>query len=152
MRSLFNRVHLIWTYRIFLKITWQGLLTSWGDQVWEVYPARATPQNTQFWKKKGEIPQDMRDANIVTLYKTKGDRSDCNNYLWISLLSIVGNIHWADYKCCFPHDEFSRPWITYTLWYVRSIQKKMIAKLCSGLRSYGPLKYVTTPKIVIFVY
>ena len=23
---------------------------------------------------------DMRDANIVTLYKNKGDRSDCNNY------------------------------------------------------------------------
>ena len=103
-------------------------------------------------EKKGEVPQDMEDANIVTLYKNKGDRSDCNNYRWISLLSIVGNIHWAEYKCCFPHDEFSRPWITYTLWYVRSIQKKMIAKLCSGLRSYGPLKYVTTAKIAIFVY
>jgi hypothetical protein len=36
------------------------------------------------------IPQDMRDANIVTLYKSKGDRSDCNNYRGISLLSIVG--------------------------------------------------------------
>ncbi|GAA6107151.1 uncharacterized protein LOC118407100 [Tachysurus ichikawai] len=35
------------------------------------------------------IPQDMRDANIVTLYKNKGDRSDRNNYRGISLLSIV---------------------------------------------------------------
>lgn len=36
------------------------------------------------------MPQDMRDANIITLYKNKGDRSDCNNYHGISLLSIVG--------------------------------------------------------------
>lgn len=36
------------------------------------------------------IPQDMRDADIVTLYKGKGDRGDCNNYRGISLLSIVG--------------------------------------------------------------
>ena len=36
------------------------------------------------------MPQDMRDANIVTLYKNKGERSDCNRYRGISLLSIVG--------------------------------------------------------------
>ena len=27
----------------------------------------------QCWRE-GEVPQDMRDANIVTLYKNKGDR------------------------------------------------------------------------------
>ena len=42
--------------------------------------------------KMGHVPQDMRDANIVTLYKNKGDRSDCNNYRGISLLSIVGKV------------------------------------------------------------
>lgn len=42
--------------------------------------------------EKGHIPQDMRDANIVTLYKNKGDRSDCNNYRGISLLSITGKV------------------------------------------------------------
>ncbi|KAJ2944193.1 hypothetical protein O0L34_g18171 [Tuta absoluta] len=36
------------------------------------------------------IPQDMRDADIITLYKGKGDRGDCNNYRGISLLSIAG--------------------------------------------------------------
>ncbi|XP_062615832.1 uncharacterized protein LOC134277519 [Saccostrea cucullata] len=43
----------------------------------------------QCWEE-GTIPQDMRNASIITLYKNKGDRSDCNNYRGISLLSIVG--------------------------------------------------------------
>lgn len=34
----------------------------------------------------------MRDANIVTLYKNKGYRCDCNNYRDISLLSVVGKL------------------------------------------------------------
>ena len=42
--------------------------------------------------EEGAVPQDMRDATIVTLYKNKGDRSDCNNYMGISLLSIVGKV------------------------------------------------------------
>ena len=42
---------------------------------------------------EGEVPQDMRDTKIVTLYKNKGERSDCNNYRGISLLSIVGKIY-----------------------------------------------------------
>ena len=42
--------------------------------------------------REGEVPQDMRDAKIVTLFKNKGDRSDCNNYRGISLLSVVGKV------------------------------------------------------------
>ncbi|CAG5121029.1 unnamed protein product, partial [Candidula unifasciata] len=38
----------------------------------------------QCWQEKS-VPQDMRDANIITLYKNKGDRSDCNNYRGIFL-------------------------------------------------------------------
>ena len=45
----------------------------------------------QCWEE-GYVPQDMRDANIVTLYKKKGDRNDCNNYRGISLLSVLGKV------------------------------------------------------------
>ena len=34
----------------------------------------------------------MRDANIVTLYKNKGDRGNCNNYRDISLLNIIDKL------------------------------------------------------------
>ena len=50
--------------------------------------------------REGELPQDMRDAKIVTLIKNKGDRSDCNNYRGISLLSVVGKV--------FPRVVFAR--------------------------------------------
>ena len=46
----------------------------------------------QCWRE-GAVLQDMKDAKIVTLYKNKGERSDCNNYRGISLLSIVGKVY-----------------------------------------------------------
>ena len=46
---------------------------------------------TQCWKE-GSVPQDMKDANIITLYKKKGDHSNCNNYCGISLLSAIGKL------------------------------------------------------------
>ena len=38
------------------------------------------------------LPQDLRDAVIITLYKNKGEKSDCSNYRGITLLSIAGKI------------------------------------------------------------
>ena len=38
------------------------------------------------------LPQDFKDVLIVTIYKKKGDRSDCGNHRGISLLSIAGKI------------------------------------------------------------
>ena len=40
----------------------------------------------------GKLPQDLRDAVIITLYKNKGAKSDCSNYRGITLLSIAGKI------------------------------------------------------------
>ena len=45
----------------------------------------------QCWQD-GSVPQDMRDAKIITLYTNKGERSDCNNYRRISLLTDVGKV------------------------------------------------------------
>lgn len=49
----------------------------------------------QCWRE-GSVPQDMRDANIITLYKNKGDRSDVNNYRGISLLSAIDKLFARD--------------------------------------------------------
>ena len=38
------------------------------------------------------LTQDMRDAKIISLYKNKGERTDCNSYRGIFLLSVVGKI------------------------------------------------------------
>ena len=40
----------------------------------------------------GSLPRDLKDARIVHLYKGKGDKSSCDNYRGISLLSIAGKI------------------------------------------------------------
>jgi len=47
-----------------------------------------------FWScwESGTVPQDLRDAVIVSLYKNKGEKSDCSNYRGITLLSIAGKI------------------------------------------------------------
>ena len=45
----------------------------------------------KIWEE-GEVVQAFRDANIVHLYKNKGDRSCCDNHRGISLLCIAGKI------------------------------------------------------------
>ena len=45
---------------------------------------------TNAWEV-GSVPQAWEDASIANIYK-KGDRTDCGNYRWISLLSIAGKI------------------------------------------------------------
>ena len=45
----------------------------------------------QCWQE-GAVPQDMWDAKIITLFKNKGERSDCNDYRGISLPSVIGSL------------------------------------------------------------
>ena len=42
--------------------------------------------------KHGAVPQQWRDANIVTIYKGKGEKSVCGNSRGISLLSVAGKV------------------------------------------------------------
>ena len=44
---------------------------------------------TNCWEK-GTLMQDLRDAVIISLYKNKGEKSDCSNYRGITLLSTTG--------------------------------------------------------------
>ena len=39
--------------------------------------------------KSGVVPEDLRAAVIVPLYKGKGERNECKNYRSISLLNVV---------------------------------------------------------------
>uniref|UniRef100_A0A3B3HTA8 Reverse transcriptase domain-containing protein n=1 Tax=Oryzias latipes TaxID=8090 RepID=A0A3B3HTA8_ORYLA len=39
-----------------------------------------------------EVPQDFKDAIIVTIYKRKGDRAECGNHRGISILSVAAKI------------------------------------------------------------
>ncbi|XP_069771633.1 probable G-protein coupled receptor 139 [Narcine bancroftii] len=38
---------------------------------------------------QGKLPQDLRDAIIITLYQNNGEKSDCSNYRGITLLFIA---------------------------------------------------------------
>lgn len=40
----------------------------------------------------GRVPQALRDAVTVSLYKNKENKYDCSNYRGITLLSIAGKI------------------------------------------------------------
>ena len=42
--------------------------------------------------EQSKLPSDLSNAVIVTLYKNKGEKSDCSNYWGITLLSIAGKI------------------------------------------------------------
>ena len=41
---------------------------------------------------EGKIPQQLKDASMVHIYKRKGNRQSCDNHRGISLLSIAGKI------------------------------------------------------------
>ena len=44
----------------------------------------------KIWKNE-KVPQELKDASIVTIFK-KGSRTECGNYRGISLLSVAGKI------------------------------------------------------------
>ena len=47
--------------------------------------------NMAFWSDI--VPKDWMSAVIVPLYKSKGERTECNNYRGISFVGVVGKIY-----------------------------------------------------------
>ena len=43
--------------------------------------------------KSGVVPEDWKFAVIVSMYKGKGERTECKTYRGISLVSVVGKIY-----------------------------------------------------------
>ena len=58
-----------------------------GDEL----AAELTRLFKELWAE-GEIKQDFKDALIINLYNTKGDRRLCDNHRGISLLTNAGKI------------------------------------------------------------
>jgi hypothetical protein len=52
---------------------------------------RLTCLFAKMWRQE-KLPQDLKDASIIHLYKRKGNRNSCDNHRGISLLSIAGKI------------------------------------------------------------
>ena len=112
--------------------------------------------------KEGQVPQDLRDSKIVTLYKNKGDRSDWNNYRGISLLSILGKVFarvaltrlqvlaeqvYPDSQCGFRSDRST----TDMIFSVRQLQEKWreqrqpsLHGLCRPYQSIWPCQPMQT--------
>lgn len=63
------------------------LLKYGGEQlhhiIWQLFQ--------RIWDEE-KVPPEFKVSRIQTLYKNKGDRSDCNSYRGISLLSVPGKI------------------------------------------------------------
>ena len=43
--------------------------------------------------ESGGVPEDWRSVVIVSLYKSKEERTECSNYRGISLIIVVGKIY-----------------------------------------------------------
>ena len=62
-----------------------------AGMVGEVVVSRLQDLLISCWEQ-GILPQDLKHAVIIPLYKNKGEKSDCSNYRGITLLSIAGKV------------------------------------------------------------
>lgn len=46
---------------------------------------------TKVWTDEN-VPQQWRDAKVVTIHKGKGDRAVCGNSMGVSLLAVAGKV------------------------------------------------------------
>ena len=86
-RSGKTQCSLRWTSHLALMAFQQKSISTGGEAVLN----KLQDLFTNSWEK-GALPQDLWDAVIVSLYKNKGEKSDCSNYQGITLLSFAGKI------------------------------------------------------------
>ena len=61
---------------------WQPLVVSIPDLIKHCKTTLLLPRHEVLWQcwQEGAVPQDTRDSKIITIYKNKCKRNDCNNY------------------------------------------------------------------------
>ncbi|XP_076041829.1 uncharacterized protein LOC143025712 [Oratosquilla oratoria] len=85
-----------------------------------------------------ELPSDLRDSAIITIYKRKGDRSECGNYRGISLLATAE-------KCREQYQPLYMAFIDLTKAF-DSVSREL---LWNTLSTYGcPPKYIRIPRLL----
>jgi len=66
--------------------------------------------------KNEKLPNDMKESEIVTIYKQKGDALECGNYMGIKLLEIALKIYERVTKAHQGKSSYSRKSIRVHAW------------------------------------
>ena len=85
----------LWYYWVMKPTTTVGWIYGIQPEVWKNGGPTLNIKFHEFfvccWEQR-KLPQDLRDAVIISLHKNKGEKSDCANYRGISRLAIARKI------------------------------------------------------------
>ena len=81
-------------YKTARLLAWpDGLATEFYQKGGTIFVAEFMEVICKIWDTEEiQVPQVLQNANIVTIFKRRGDKPECGNWRGISLLSIVGKV------------------------------------------------------------